>query len=327
MPFSRRTFLAGSAAVALATPATGQGAFPNKPIRMVVPYAPGGATDFSARIVAEGMNKKLGQPVVIENRPGASQMIGMEYTARAAPDGYTLIFGSEDATALAPFLRNAMPYQMPDAFTYICRATVGAYMICINPNRPYKTVQEFIAYAKSNPPNTVKYATAGPGTAGDIAAYLIEEALGIKMLHVAYKGGAPSLVDTLGGVTDMVCQSYSGVAEHAKAGRIRLMLCTGPERNALEPNVPTLVDLGHKSAVLTNWLGVLGPAGIPKDIQEVLQKTVADVLREPEVKQKFLNVAFDPTPVVGEDFKKEVVAQMVKWKAFAEKTGIKMSDE
>ena len=105
------------------------------------------------------------------------------------------------------------------------------------------------------------------------------------------------------------------------------MVCTGPARNPLATDVPTMVDLGYKDAVLTNWLGVLGPAGIPKDIQEVLQKTVADVLREPEVKQKFLNVAFDPTPVVCEDFKKEVIAQMVKWKAFAEKTGIKMTDE
>ena len=221
-------------------------------------------------------------------------MIGMEYVARAAPDGYTLIMGSEDATALAPFLRNSMPYQMPDAFTYISRATVGSYMICINPNRPYKTMQEFIAFAKSNPPNTVKYATAGPGTAGDIAAYLIEDAFGIKMLHVAYKGGAPSQVDTLAGVTDVVCQSYSGVAEHAKAGRLRLMLCTGAMRIPLATEVPTLADFGHKDVVLTNWLGVLGPGGMPQEVQAILQKTVADVLREPEVKQKFLNVAFDP---------------------------------
>jgi tripartite-type tricarboxylate transporter receptor subunit TctC len=316
-------FVAGSAAVALSRPARAA-SFPTKAIHLVVPYAPGGATDFSARIIGEGMNKKLGQPVVIENRPGASQMIGMEYVARAQPDGYTLIMASEDATALLPYLRSSMPYQMPDAFTYISRATLGSYMICINPNRPYKTIQEFVAYAKANPPNTIKYATAGPGTAGDIAAYIIEEATGIKMLHVAYKGGAPSLVDTIAGVTDAVCQSYSGVAEHSRAGRVRLMVCTGPTRNPLAPEVPTLTDLGHPNATLTNWLGILGPGGIPQDVQVILQNTVADVLREPEVRDKFLKVAFDPTPVVGEEFRQQVIGQMAKWKAFAEKTGLRI---
>jgi tripartite-type tricarboxylate transporter receptor subunit TctC len=325
MSLSRRTFLAASGATLLASPAIGQGAFPNRPIKIVVPYAPGGASDFSARIIGEQMNKKLGQPVVIENRPGASQMLAMEYVARSAPDGYTLILASEDATSLAPFLRNSMPYQMPDAFSYVCRTTVGSYMICAHPDRPYKTIQEMIAYGKENP-NKIKFATAGPGTAGDIAGYLIEMATGIKLLHVAYKGGAPGLVDTLAGVTDITNGSYSSVGEHAKAGKIRMLVCTGATRNPLAPEVPTMVDIGLKDAVLTNWLGVLGPGGIPAEIQQKLSTTIADIMREPETKEKFTKVAFDPTPVTGEEFKKEVLAQMVRWKAFAEKTGIKMVD-
>ena len=325
MSVTRRTLLVSGAAF-LATPAIGQGAFPNKPIRMVVPYAPGGASDLSARIIGEQMNKRLGQPVIVEHRPGASQMIGMEIAARAAPDGYTLILASEDATSLAPYLRNTMPYKMPDAFSYICRTTVGSYIIGLNPNRPYKNVQEFIAFTKSNPPNTVKYATSGPGTAGDIGCYIIEEALGIKMLHVAYKGGNPALMDTLAGTTDLVTNSYSGVVEYAKAGRILMMLCTGAVPNPLAPEVPTLVSLGHKDAVLTNWLGVLGPGGIPAEIQNKLSTTIADIMREPETKEKFTRVAFDPTPVTGEAFKNEVKAQMVRWEAFAKRTGIKMED-
>ncbi len=325
MSVSRRTFLAGSAAAVLSRPALGQAAFPNKPIKIVVPYAPGGASDFSARIIGEGMSKRLGQPVIIESRPGASQMIGMEYTARSAPDGYTLILASEDATSLAPFLRNSMPYKMPDAFSYICRTTVGSYLICGHPDRPYKTIQEMIAYGKANP-NKIKFATAGPGTAGDIAGFLLEQAAGIKILHVAYKGGAPGLVDTLAGVTDITNGSYSSVGEHAKAGKIRMLVCTGATRNPLAPDVPTMTDIGYPEAVLTNWLGVLGPGGIPQEIQAILSKTIADVMLEPATKKKFTDVAFDPTPVTGEDFKKEVLAQLVKWKAFADKTGLKMED-
>jgi tripartite-type tricarboxylate transporter receptor subunit TctC len=245
----------------------------------------------------------------------------MEHVYRSTPDGYTLMFASEDATTLLPFEKKTMPYKMPDAFTYISRVTNGAYMIACNPDRPYKTIQEFIAYGKANP-GKLKFAISGIGTAGDVAALLLEQSAGIKMNHVSYRGGAQSLTDTIAGITDAVTQSYSSIAGHAQAGRVRLMVWTGPTRNSHAPDVPTMTDLGYPDATLTNWLGVLGPANLPQDIQNTLQKAISDCLHEPALKEAYLKVDFDPTPVVGEDFRQQILKELAYWKTFVEKNNL-----
>lgn len=291
--------------------------YPNKPIRLIVPYPPGAGTDISARIMAEALGPKLGQPVVVENRAGAGGLTGMDYVAKAAADGYTLGWPSADPMVMVPAVKKTMPYRVPADFSYIAKFTETGFVFVISSNLPVKTLAEFIAYAKSNP-GKLKYGTTGVAGAAHLASLIFENHAGVKMTHIPYRGMAPALTDLLGGHLDMCLITPSTSAPHANNDKLRLLAVTSSARHPLLPNVPTMAEAGLPSFGFSSWWGLVGPAGLPAAVQERLRKAVAEVVDIPAVKEKVAANAMQIAPLFGNDFEKLVVKDLGAFKALAD---------
>src|ERR1043165_9210846 len=259
---TRRSALASLASLA-AAPALAQN-YPSRPITLFVPWAPGGSTDILARIVAQNLHQSMGQPVIIENRTGASGNIGTQAVARAAPDGYTILFNTMSVHTMNHALFASMPFDGVKDFTPIAMLAYVTNTMVIHPSVPARTVREFIDYAKANP-GKVAYASAGPGSTNHLCAALFEKMTGVQMVHVPYRGGAPAVADTVAGQTQLFFTAGTQSLEHVKAGKLRLLAVTESKRSALLPDVPTVNETvpGYEIAV---WYGAFGPAGMPPTI-------------------------------------------------------------
>ena len=266
---SRRSVLAGAAALA-AAPLSGARAqaWPDRPITLIVPFPPGGSTDILARVVAEHLRQSLRQPVVIENRTGASGNIGTAAVARAAPDGYTLLFNTMSVHTMNHALFAAMPFDGVKDFSPIALLAYVTNTMVIHPSVPAKTVREFIDYTRQNP-GKVAYASAGQGSTNHLCGALFEKLADVKMLHVPYRGGAPAVADTVGGQTQLFFTAGTQSLPHVRAGALRLLGVTEEKRSALLPDVPTVGESlpGYAMAV---WYGAYGPAGMAKDVVATL---------------------------------------------------------
>jgi tripartite-type tricarboxylate transporter receptor subunit TctC len=283
---------------ALARPAAA--AYPEKAITLVVPWAAGGSTDILARTVAEPLTRALGQPVVVENRAGASGNIGSTVVARAKPDGYTILFGSMSTHAMNPALIPNMPFRGVDDFAPIGLLAYVTNTIVVHPSVPANTMREFIAYAKANP-GKIAFASAGAGSTNHLSAVLLERMAGIEMLHVPYKGGAPAVTDTVGGQTQMFVTASTQSLPHVKAGRLRLLAVTEAKRSELLPDVPTVGETvpGYELAV---WYGAFAPAGTPKEIVAKLNAEINRILNAPEVKAKMSAIGVEVATTTPEQF-------------------------
>jgi tripartite-type tricarboxylate transporter receptor subunit TctC len=270
------------ATVLIATAASA--AYPDKPITLIVPWAPGGSTDILARAIGEQLTKSMGQPVIVENRAGASGNIGSNLVAKAKPDGYTLLIGSMSTHAMNPALIPNMPFKGTDDFTPIALVANVINTMVINPALPAKNLQEFIAYAKANP-GKIAYASAG-GLLEHLGAQVVGgAAAGIEMLHVPYKGGAPAVLDTVGNQTQVLFSAGTQTLPHVKAGKLRLLAVTEPKRSALMPEVPTVGETlpGYEMSV---WYAAFGPAGMPRDLVTRLNAEINKALAVPEVRSR-----------------------------------------
>jgi tripartite-type tricarboxylate transporter receptor subunit TctC len=303
-----------------ALPANAQ-EYPAKPVRMVVGYVPGGASDLSARIMAEVLANRLGQSVVVENRPGAASAIGIEYVAKSPPDGYTLLHANSDGIAILPALKKNVPFSVPKDFTFITRITQLPLVVAVNPKVPVNSMAELIAYAKANP-GKLRYGTSGIGSGPHLATLLFEREAGIKMLHVPYKGSGAAINDLLGGHIDLSLPAVQPIAPHAQAGKVKLLAVSGPMRDSLVPDVPTMKEVGLPGATVVIWFGLLGPAGMPPNVVERLRKESVAALNSPEAKQKFRAVGFEPDPLAGDEFEKFVATEYKLWKDLAASEGI-----
>ncbi|MBG6073775.1 MULTISPECIES: tripartite tricarboxylate transporter substrate binding protein [unclassified Polaromonas] len=259
-------------------------AWPENTITLIVPWAAGGSTDILARSLSEQLSKSLGQPVIVDNRAGASGNIGSNVVAKAKPDGYTLLVGSMSTHAMNPALMPNMPFRGVDDFTPIAQIANVVNTLVINPLVPVKNVRELITYAKANP-GKLAYASAGAGSTNHLSAVLFEKAAGIEMLHVPYKGGAPAVLDTVGGQTQLLFSAGTQTLPHVKAGKLRLLGVTEAKRSALLTDVPTVGETlpGYELGV---WYGVFGPAGMPKDLVVKLNTEINKALSNPDIRAR-----------------------------------------
>jgi tripartite-type tricarboxylate transporter receptor subunit TctC len=315
---SRRSVLAGSAALA-AAPALAQ-SYPSRPITLLVPWAPGGSTDILARIVAEHLRQALGQPVIIENRTGASGNIGTLAVARAAPDGYTLLFNTMSVHTMNHALFATMPFDGVKDFSPITLLAYVTNTMVVHPSVPANTVAEFIAYAKANP-GKIAYASSGPGSTNHLCAALLERMAGIEMLHVPYRGGAPAVVDTVAGQTQLFFTAGTQSLEHVKAGKLKLLAITEEKRSALLPGVPTVGETvpGYE---MTVWYGAFTAAGVPKEIVARLNAEIGRILFLPEVKNRMADIAVEVAASSPDELGARMRADADKWGGIIKSLGI-----
>ena len=259
-------------------------AWPESTITLIVPWAAGGSTDILARSLSEQLSKSLGQPVIVDNRAGASGNIGSNFVAKAKSDGYTLLVGSMSTHAMNPALMPNMPFRGVEDFTPIAQIANVVNTLVINPSVPAKNVRELIAYAKANP-GKLAYASAGAGSTNHLSAVLFEKAAGIEMLHVPYKGGAPAVLDTVGGQTQLLFSAGTQTLPHVKSGKLRLLGVTEAKRSALLPDVPTVGETlpGYELGV---WYGAFGPAGMPRELVTRLNAEINKALSNPDLRAR-----------------------------------------
>lgn len=303
-PTTRRALLCTAAAGMLglaAGPAAAQeAAFPTKPIRFVVPYAPGGTTDLVARTVGAHMAQTLGQPVIIDNRAGAGGNIGMDAVAKAAPDGYTVGMGAISTNALNPHIYKKMPFDPRKDFTAVGLLGNSTIVLEAGPALPVKTVAELLAHAKKSP--GVPYATAGAGTSMHLTGVLFAQTSKTDLVHVPYKGSAPLITDLIGGQVPIAFDNLPASLPHIQAGKLRALAVAGAQRSPALPDVPTLAEAGLPDAVVEPWFGVYGPAGLPPAVAQRLNKALADALADPAVRDKLLAAGFTPRSASVADF-------------------------
>src|SRR5436190_12442216 len=315
---TRRSALAGLASLA-AAPALAQ-TYPSRSISLLVPWAPGGSTDILARIVGLNLHQSMGQPVIIENRTGASGNIGTLAAARAAPDGYTILFNTMSVHTMNHALFASMPFDGVKDFSPLTLLAYVTNTMVVHPSVPANTVPEFIAYAKANPGKVI-YASSGPGSTNHLCAALLEKMAGIEMIHVPYRGGAPAVADTVGGQVQLFFTAGTQSLEHVKAGKLKLLAVTEAKRSPFLPDVPTVAETvpGFEMAV---WYGAFGPPGMPKEIVAKLNAEISRALFLPEVKKRMDDIAVEVASSTPEELADRMKRESEKWGALIKSLGI-----
>jgi len=285
--------------------------YPNKPIRFIVPYPPAGGTDVVARILTEPLGAALGQPIVIDNRGGAAGNVGTDIAAKAPADGYNVLFTLSSHT-INPKLYSKLPFDVEKDFVPISLAAMIPQILVVHPSVPANNVQELIAMAKAQP-GKLNYASVGTGSPGHIAGELFKLKAGIEIVHVPYKGGGPAVTDTIGGQVQMLFVSMPAAWQHVKSGRLKAIAVTSDKRSVAAPDVPTFLESGVPDYVVNSWYGALAPAKTPPAIVAKLQAAFAQVLANPQVKEKLLAQGAEAAPTTQAEFDKIIRDELAKW--------------
>jgi tripartite-type tricarboxylate transporter receptor subunit TctC len=321
MNMMRRAFLAvllvGSAGIATAQ------SWPTKPIKWIVPFAAGGTTDILARTVAEKLSVSLGQPVIIDNRPGAGGGLGAEVTAKSPPDGYTIMGGTISTHAINASLYNNLPYDPVKDFTAITLIARVPNMLVVNPDIPARSVAELITLMKANP-GKYTFASSGNGTSQHLSGELFKSMAGVDMQHVPYKGSPPALQDVMGGQVSMTFDNITTALPLARSGKLRALAVTTARRSSVAPDVPTLAESGLPGYEIGSWQGVFAPAGVPPAIVKRLNTEIVKILNMPDVKEKLAALGAEVVANSSEDFTTLVKAEVVKWSDVVKKSGAKV---
>lgn len=310
MLFGRRTLMAAALAAACAGAGAAPG-YPNRPIKIVVPFAAGGGTDIVARAVANKLGQKLGQPVVVINTPGAGGTIGAASVARAEPDGYTLLVWHIGMISSAHVVK-PLPYDPLKDFTPIGQLSNASNLIAVNPELPVKNLQEFIALAKAKP-GTLNYGSSGVGGADHLAGELLSQVAGIKTVHVPYKGGGPATVGAVGGEVQFVTGTASQVMPMVKAGRLVALAVMQKERIASLPDVPTAAEAGLPELDYKTWFALWGPAKMPADVVATVSTALQAVLVGEDIRAQLDKVGVEPAPTTSRAFDEMYRSEYVKW--------------
>jgi len=305
------------------TAAQAQLAYPSKPLRMIAPSSPGGPVDLIARAVGQGLGDAIGQQVVIENRAGAAGLIGAELVAKAAPDGYTLLFGFSGPLAIVPNLNDATPYNPLTDFAPVSMVAAADYILLAHPSVPAKTVKELVALAKTRP-GRMHFASGGNGTGIHMAGELFKHLAGVQIVHVPYKGAAPAMVALMAGEVDMMFNAVPPTFPHINAGKVRALAVGGARRSALLPQVPTIRESGYEFE-MTGWYGVLAPKGTSQAVVAKLNADLIRALRAPEMKERFRKLEVDEIGTTPEEFLKHLRAENARWAKVIQAAGLKQS--
>ena len=290
--------------------------WPSKPITFVVPQAPGGANDVIARAVAQGLENSLGQPVIVENRPGANGNLGTSQVARAAHDGYTFLVTAQSAYTINPALYAKVPFDPIKDFTPIMRLAVAPYLLVVNPQVPVHNLDELVAYAKANP-GKVEYASAGNGTLNHLLGEMLKKQKGIELLHVPYKGAAAAATDVVAGQVPMTFGSFPGVMPFVTSGKLRVLGVASDRPTRLAPDIPPL----GKDLAVTSWYGLLAPAGTPDSIIVKMHAAVTKVLATPAMEERLKTLGAEPVPSTPQSFKTSLPAELAYWKKVVKDSG------
>jgi tripartite-type tricarboxylate transporter receptor subunit TctC len=306
-------------AAAYAAPASD--AYPVKPVRVIAAFSPGGYVDFTARLVSASLSAALGQQFVVENRAGAGGIVGTEFAAHAAPDGYTLVVGSVGTHAVNQTLYRKLSYNVLRDFQPIARLSNAPSLLAVHPSLPAHSVKELLALARAKP-GAINYASAGSGTSTHLAAVLFENLGHVKLVHVPYKGGGPALVAVVAGEVPVTFGTAASVSPHTKSGRLRGLAVTSGERFAVLPNLPTIAEAGLPGYEMMNWLGLFAPAGTPRAIVDRLAAEATRIVRTPEVVARFHAQASEPSPLGTDEFAAFVKKEIEKWGKVVAATGM-----
>jgi tripartite-type tricarboxylate transporter receptor subunit TctC len=320
---NRRRLLQSFAALALPSVGIAQ-SYPSKPIRYIVPVAAGGGNDMIARVVTDRWGKLLGQPFVVDNQSGGGGVIASQTTARAAPDGYTLMQGYVATHGTTPATRR-IPYDPIKQFTPIGMIGATPNVLVVDANLPVKTVKEFVEYVKRNP-GKVNYGSAGVGSLTHMTMELFKQETGSFMLHIPYRGIAPAINDLLGGQTQAMFPGLAAALPQIRAGRMRPLAVTGKERNPVLKDVPTMEEAGFKGFNSLQWYGTVGPAGMAPDLVKRLNETQVTVLKSPDLREKLAAEAVEPWPMTPEQFGAFIRSEIAQWTALAKARNIQLEE-
>jgi tripartite-type tricarboxylate transporter receptor subunit TctC len=296
--------------------------WPSKPMRIVIAQAPGSATDVISRVVANPLSEALGQPIVIDARPGAGGVLGTEVAARSAPDGYTLFMGNNSTHGSNPAVYAKLPYDAVKDFAPVSFVASVPYVLVIDPALPVKSVREFIAYAKARP-GKLNYASAGNGSTHHFCGELFKSMTGVDVQHIPYKGSGPGIAGLLGGEVSMMFANVADIGSQIKAGKVRALAVTAQRRAATLPDVPTMAEAGLQDFVITSWFGLLVPAGTPAPIVARLNAETVKVLGKTEVKATLAQQGLEVAPGTPEQFAAHIKSEIARFTQIARAAGIK----
>jgi tripartite-type tricarboxylate transporter receptor subunit TctC len=310
------------ALLALVASTTALAQYPDKPVKLIVPFAPGGVTDTSGRVVAEALSKRLGQPIVVENKPGASGNIGAQLVSQAAPDGYTLLLGFDGSIVINPHVFANFPIDVQKDLASVGKIGDAALILVSHPSFPAKTVPDFITYAKAQA-NGVPFGTSGVGGTPHIAGELLRIRTGAKLNHVPYKGGGPAMTDALGGNIPLVYTAVAGAVQHVKAGRLTPIAVSSARRVPSLPDVPTFIEGGVADFEVNSWVAIHAPPKTPRAVIDKLNKDLNAVLTDPATVEKLLTLGIVATPGTPEQLSTQIKADLEKYGTVVKAAGIK----
>ena len=310
------------ASLALTMPTNaGAQAYPSKPIRLITPFAPGGGTDFVARLIAQKLTEKLGQQVMVDNKPGAGSNLGTELALKSPPDGYTLLVTPASYTVNPNIYK--LNFDPINDITPIVQISSGPYIVAVHPSLPVKTLKDLVDYAKANP-DKLSYGSAGNGSSTHLATEFFLDVAKIKMLHIPYKGTGPALNDTIAGNVQVIFGSVAATLQFVKSGRLRALAVTTPQRISAEPDVPTVAESGFPSYEVTNWSGLSGPRGLPREIVDRINREVNEIIKGADVAKVLAADGLSPAGGSVERFTNIINTEIPRWNRVVKSSGAKI---
>jgi tripartite-type tricarboxylate transporter receptor subunit TctC len=321
---SARRGALGAAMLCFSTVAlAGSADYPSRPIRLIVPQAPGSSSDTSARIIASELSPQIGQPVVVDNRPGGALLIGMEIVARSVPDGYTIGYAPIGALVISPNLVPKVPFDVQKDFQPITQAAWNQMLLAASPASGLRTVREVIDFARANP-GKLTNASSGNGTPGHVGLELFKVMTNTRIVHVPYKGGAGGIADLVAGQVQLMMEGLNTMTPHAKSGRVRSLGVSSAKRSEALPDVPTIAEAGVPGYEATTWNGIVAPAGIPRPVLAKLNAALRQALTSPTLRERFAAIGADPSPSTPEAFAAFIKSENEKWRDVVKRSGAKV---